>query len=552
MMRPSLFSEHFSTWFDRKFKNLLTLYDRYVKKTLELPRQTLVLLLGGIILSFGFIPFIGISYFPVTDSGFFIINIKAPTGTRVEATAQDVKKVEDIIRRIAKDDVEMIVSNIGITPDFTAMYTSNTASHMAFVQVNLKEKRKESTARIIERIRPTLQQELPQLRAYFQSGGLVDAIVSQGVPAPIDIQISGFDLQEVYKISSLIASKVTALESVRDVFIPQDIDAPSLMLNINREYASELGLSPQEIIHTVITSLTSNQMIAPNYWIDPKNGNDYFLTVQYPEGIVNTLQDLKSIPLRSPKGKSTVYLDSVATIKPFVSPTVVTHYQLQRVIDVYVSPKGEDLGRISHQINNILKEIKVPQNITVEMRGLVESMQASFNSFGVGLILSIFLVYLVLVAQFKSFVDPFIILLAVLPGLSGTILILFFTGTTFNIISLMGTLMMIGITVSNSILIVEFTHRLLKEGLNLNEAVISACKVRLRPILMTSLATIIGLLPMSLGLSTGSETYAPLARVIIGGLSLSVIVTIFLIPAACLVIYQKRLLVQSKGPEVNA
>lgn len=543
-----MITRSFSTWFDHKFKDLLESYDKSVRKCLQYPKRTLIILLAGIILSFSLIPFIGISYFPSTDSGFFIVNIKAPTGTRVEATAEEVKKVENIIRRVAKDEIEMIISNIGITPDFTSMYTSNTASHTAFIQVDLKESRKESTAQIIEHIRPLLQQELPQLRAYFQSGGLVDAIVNQGVPAPIDIQVSGFDLQEVYKISSLIASKINALDDVRDVFIPQDIDAPSLMLDINREYASELGLSPQDIIHTIITSLTSNQMIAPNYWIDPKNGNDYFLTVQYPEGIVKTLQDLKSIPLRSVKRENTVYLDSVVNIKPFVSPTVVTHYQLQRVIDIYVSPNGEDLGHISHQINDILKHITLPQNIRIHVHGLVESMYASFSSFAIGLMLSIFLVYLVLVAQFKSFIDPLIILAAILPGLTGTVLILFFTGTTFNIISLMGVLMMVGITVSNSILIVEFTHRLLGEGLNLSEAVINACKVRLRPILMTSFATIVGLMPMSLELSTGSETYAPLARVIIGGLSVSVIVTIFLIPAACLVIYQRR----SKGTEINA
>ncbi|HUX80158.1 MAG TPA: efflux RND transporter permease subunit [Alphaproteobacteria bacterium] len=545
------FKVHFSTWFDRKFNNLLNSYDRSVRKTLERPKGTLILLLLGILLSFGLIPFIGISYFPLTDSGFFIINIKAPTGTRVEVTAQEVKKVEDIVRRIAGNDVEMIVSNIGITPDFTAMYTSNTASHTAFTQVNLKGIRKDSTARTIARVRHELQQELPQLRTYFQSGGLVDAIVNQGVPAPIDIQVSGFDLQEIYKVSSLIASKISALGSVRDVFIPQDIDAPSLMLDIKREYASELGLNPQEIIHTIITSLTSNQMIAPNYWIDPKNGNDYFLTVQYPEGSVNTLQDLKSIPLRSPKRQNTVYLDSVANIKPFVSPTVITHYQLQRVIDIYVSPRGEDLGHISTQISHILKQIKAPPNVRIEMRGLVESMHASFKTFGIGLILAILLVYLVLVAQFKSFIDPFIILLAVLPGISGTILILFFTSTTFNIISLMGILMMIGITVSNSILIMEFTHRLFEEGLSLSAAVVNACKVRLRPILMTSFATIFGLLPMSLGLSEGSETYAPLARVIIGGLCVSVLVTIFLIPVACLVIYQRRSFMKSRGSEVN-
>lgn len=288
-------------------------------------------------------------------------------------------------------------------------------------------------------------------------------------------------------------------------------------------------------------------MIAPNYWIDPKNGNDYFLTVQYPLGKVNTLQDLKSIPIHSPKREKTVYLDAVANITSFVSPTVVTHYQLQRVIDIYVSPKGDDLGHISTDINNIIKQVKLPKNIRIEVRGLVQVMHTSFKSFGMGLMLSILLVYLVLVAQFKSFIDPFIILLAMFPGLSGSLLILFVTGTTFNIISLMGVLMMVGVTVSNSILIVEFTHRLLRKGMNLKEAVIEACKIRFRPILMTSGATLLALLPMSLGLSTGSETYAPLARVIIGGLGVSVLITVFLIPAACLIIYQRRPYLNSKN-----
>ncbi len=526
--------------FERKFENLLAYYEKQVNHTLKLPKRILIILLGMIFLTFGLIPFIGISYFPTTDSGFFIVNIKAPTGTRVEVTAKDVQKVENIIRRMADNDVDMIISNSGITPDFTALYTSNSASHTAFIQVNLSPHRKESTAHLISRISPVLHQELPHLKAYFQSGGLVEATLSQGAPAPIDIQISSFDLKAAHKIAALIAAKVNTLSSVRDVFIPQDMDAPSLMLDINREYASELGVSPQEIINTVITSLTSNQMIAPNYWIDPQSGNDYFLTVQYPEGTVKTLQDLKSIPIRSAAGKNTVYLDAVARIKSFVSPTVITHYQLQRVIDIYVSPRGEDLGPVSAQINRVLKEIEIPHNISVQVRGLVESMHSSFKSFGMGLCLSVLLVYLVLVAQFKSFIDPFIILLAILPGLSGVIFTLFLTGTTLNIISLMGTLMMIGITVSNSILIVEFTHRSLKEGFPLKEAVIHACRVRLRPILMTSCATIVALFPMSLGLSEGSETYAPLARVIIGGLSVSVIVTIFLIPATCLAIYQRR------------
>jgi multidrug efflux pump subunit AcrB len=336
---------------------------------------------------------------------------------------------------------------------------------------------------------------------------------------------------------------------VNDVLIPQDIDYPALRINIGRERASLVGLNQKEVVDNVITALTSNGMIAPSYWVDPKSGNDYLLTVQYPEDQVHNLNDLKQIPIRSSTAQHPTQLDSVANINPVESPTEVDHYQLRRVIDVYVAPSKEDLGNLSSAIDKIVKHANLPTGVHVNLRGSVQGMRSSFASFGLGLILSVVLVYLVLVAQFASFIDPFIILLAIPPGLAGVLLFLLITGTTLNIMSLMGIVMMVGIVVSNSILIVEFTRQLRHRGTPLREATAVASRLRLRPVLMTSLATLLGLIPMALKLGTGAEAYAPLARAIIGGLLVSVVVTVYLVPAAYLWIHRKE---ETAAPETAA
>ncbi len=294
------------------------------------------------------------------------------------------------------------------------------------------------------------------------------------------------------------------------------------------------------MVDNVITALTSNGVIAPNYWIDPKSGNPYLLTVQYPEDEVGTITDLKQIPLRGPRILQPTYLDSVVNVQTIASPTEVDHYQLFRVIDLYVAPKHEDLGKISSQIDEIVKNTKLPEGVRVTLRGSVQGMRTSFKSFGVGLILSVVLVFLILVAQFDSWKDPFIVLLAVPPGLAGVLLFLLATNTTLNVMSLMGVVMMVGIVVSNGILIVEFVRHLRQEGKSIREAVSTASRLRLRPILMTSLATLLGMIPMGLGVEAGSEAYAPLARAIIGGLLVSVAVTVYLVPAAYLIIHSKE------------
>ena len=272
----------------------------------------------------------------------------------------------------------------------------------------------------------------------------------------------------------------------------------------------------------------------------PRSGNDYFLTVQYPEGFVKNLADLGAVPLRGANLAQPTRLDTVSHITHMNSPTEVDHYQLLRIMDVYVAPSGEDLGKVLGGVQKIVADLKLPPNVRIVVRGSAHAMQVSFRSFGLGLILATVLVYLILVAQFKSFLDPMLILLAVPTGLTGVLMILFATGTTLNIMSLMGVVMMVGIVVSNSILIVEFTNRLRAEGRPLREAVSLACRVRLRPVLMTSLATLIGLIPLATKLGIGSEAYAPLARAIIGGLAVSVVLTVFIVPCAYFILYRRK------------
>jgi len=538
---PRSWSERFHAGFNARFERILNFYERWVRKALERPREVVWGFAAFFVVSFALTPLIGVAFFPRADAGQFVINVKAPTGTRIELTNDYVKQVEDIIRKTVKpEDLSTIVSNIGVFPDLSSLFTPNSGMHTATVQVGLNKEHSVSSFVYMRDVREQIAKQLPQLRTYFQSGGLVDAVLNQGMPAPIDVQVSGMDLKAGDAVAQNLARQIQRLPGVADVYIPQDMDYPALQLNVNRERASQLGLSPKEIVDNVITALTSDVMIAPSYWVDPKTGNNYFVSVQYPENQVKSIEDLKAMPLRSPNLKMPTYLNQVADVTQIQTPTEVDHYQLQRTFDVYVAPTGEDIGGPAKGISKIIARTQIPPNIRVDVRGLVVTMESSFKSFGLGLLLAILLVYLILVAQFASFTDPFLIVLAVPTGLVGVIFTLAFTGTTLNIQSLMGIVMLQGMVVSNSILIVDFANVLRAQGHTLVEAVAHACRIRLRPILMTSLATVVGLLPMAFKLETGSEAYAPLARVIIGGLISSIILTIFVVPAAYLLIYERR------------
>jgi len=566
--KPGFF-HRFEHQFNEKFQRMLNWYEALAMRAMRRPGFTAAVILGGVALTLLVLfPFLGRAYFPRTDPGQFVIDVRMPSGTRLEVSNDYIAKVEGIIRSVVKPaDLDMIVSNIGVYPDLSSIYTTNASMDTAFVQTSLKEEHSVGSYEYMRRVREKLSREMPELTTYYQAGGLVDGVINQGLPAPIDIQVSSNNMDGAYGLAKNLAGKIKALPNVSDVYIPQDLDYPGIALNIDREKASLIGLSAKDVVDNVITAMTSDGMVAPSYWIDPKSGNNYMVTVQYANRFLNnmSMEDFENIPLRGvhPAGYSPMQeahasgdqsrefwkgdhtsgytpLSSVANIQLINTPTEVDHYQIRRVIDIYVAPKTEALQKIGGQINKLVADTKTDKNTVLTVRGAVVSMNRSFLEFGLGLIISVLMVYLILMAQFTSFIDPFIILMAIPPGLAGVVMILLVTGSSLNIMSLMGVIMMTGIVVSNSILIVEFAGTLHKEGKTLVDSVVQSCKIRLRPILMTSLATLLGMIPMALGIEAGSEQYAPLARAVIGGLAVSVVVTVFLVPAVYLIVHGRR------------
>jgi multidrug efflux pump subunit AcrB len=534
----------FNAGFNRLFGKLLDYYEYWVRRALVRPGLTVAALAGLFLLSLAIYPFLGLAFFPQTDAGQFTINLKAPTGTRIEVTNDYVAKVETLIRKMVDPhDFKLVVSNIGVVPDFSSLYTTNAGPYTATVQVQLQDDHRRSSFAYMHEVQEAIRRQYPEIRTFFSSGSMVDAILNMGMPAPIDVQVSSGDLKQSYAMAEDLARQIEGLRGVGQVYIPQDMNYPALRLDVDRVHAGELGLTQKDVVDNVITALNSNLMIAPNYWVDRKTGNDYFLTVQYFEHgqpAIHDFADLTNIPLRSPNLTEPTTLGSVVKLHQIQTSTEIDHYQIQRISDVYVTPAGEDLGKVTDAIRNILAKTKLPVSTRVNLRGMVQGMTASFHSFALGLSLSVILLYLILVAQFRSFKDPLLIMLAIPMGFIGVLVVLPLTATTLNVMSLMGVLMLVGIAASNSILIVEFAHRLEEQGKSVEDAVITSCRVRLRPILMTSLATIIGMVPMAFKMGTGSEQYAPLARAIIGGLLASVVLTVFIVPAAYLMVYGRR------------
>ncbi len=477
----------FNYWFNRAFRAVLDFYERLVRRALRFPALTIVLLLGLFIASLALYPFLGLAFFPRTDAGQFTINLKVPTGSRIENAEQYVSKVEDLIRHVVDPpDFQIVVSNIGIVPDFSALYTTNAGPYTATIQVELKDSHKVGSFEYMARLRREIAKRYPDLRTFFSSGSMVDAILNMGMPTPIDVQVSSRELERTYDVAEDLSARIRKLPGIGEVYVPQDMNYPAVRLKVDRVHAAELGLSQKEIVDNVITALNSNTMIAPNYWVDHQTGNDYFLTVQYYENgksAIHNFVDLQNIPLRRQPGRAVpplqargmrlpdsvrpqgparpvTVLGNVVSLDFVQSPTEIDHYQIQRVADVYVTPSGEDLGKATAEIRRLLAGLNLPSNIRINLRGMVDGMRQSFKSFAIGLSLSVALLFLILVAQFRSFKDPFLIMLAIPMGFIGVMIILPLTHTTLNVMSLMGVLMLAGVAASNSILIVEFAHRL--------------------------------------------------------------------------------------------
>jgi HAE1 family hydrophobic/amphiphilic exporter-1 len=488
-------------------------------------------------------PLLGTELFPRTDAGTFTINFRAPAGTRLEQTTALARKIEAIVSRtIPPSDLDMVVSNIGLAPSISAIYSPNSAEDSGFIQVELKQDHKRPTDYYVARLQHILPIQLPETRTLFSSGSIVDAVLNFGMMAPIDVQFAGSRFGPLYQAASEAQEMIAGLPQVSQTYIRQESQYPTLDIKVDRVRAARLGINQRQVISNVITAVNSNLYIKPSIWIDRANNNDYFLTVQYSGAArgFNSIAALENIPVQGYSKESghaqSILLRDVASIVPEYNPSEADHYNIQRVVDLLVSPRGQDLGGTQTAIEKALGRVTLPKGVAIHYRGSIAAMRSSFASMGFGLVIAVLLVYLVMVAQFRSFLDPFIVMFAVPMGLIGVIWTLWATGTTLNIESFMGIIYMVGIAVSNAILLVDFANDRLRHGDNLRKAVLDSARIRMRPILITALATVVGLMPIALT----SEASAPLARAAVGGLIASTVLALILVPCMYELLYSRR------------
>jgi multidrug efflux pump subunit AcrB len=568
------------------FWNRLNLFDPFVDRYVSVLKWCLrhkAVVIFSVTVVFGgsllMAPLLATEFFPKVDAGSFILNVSAPEGTRIEKTEAIIAKIEDLIRRhIPESELDQIVSNIGLPQGWMVLYSPVNGPHQAFVLVSMIRDHRTRTDDVIAKLRGTLGQELPGLKFSFQTGGIVSDVINAGLPAPIDIKVSGPKLTELAETANRIREAVTVIPGTADVQVRQGMDYPEIHLDINRAKASYVGLNEQQVVTDLITGLASNVTLNPGYWIDPRSNNAYFVVTQFPEQLLVEFDDFLNLPLigtqvehpatasiggnllrgsslvlsqtpfperpRLPgvtmNGGTPIVLRDLVDVTRRTGPEVVDHHNLQRTMDVLVSVPGNDLGHVAGAVERAVESLPVPKDVRVTLKGEVDSMRAALSGFAGTLPLAMVLIYLVMVGLFRSWMDPFVIMFAVPLGFIGVIWMLLATDTSVNVESLIGTLMMIGIVVSNSVLLVDFANNRMQEGMPLEEAVIEAGRLRIRPILMTSLATIIGLAPMALGLGEGSEANMPLARAVIGGLGVSTIMTLLFIPVLHTTLRRRR------------
>lgn len=524
-----------------RLEGLKDYYEIWLRKVLARKRLLLISAAAIFVFALSLYPFLGRELFPPVDAGQFTISVRAPSGTRIELSEALSAQIERVVREIIPaSDLNTIISNSGVLYDWPAAYTPNAGPMDTFLNVQLTEGHHRSAQEYVRRLREELPKRFPEVGFAFDTGGLLSAALNFGLPSPIDIQVTGNSLEEAQKIAHQVESEVREVPGATDIRIQQKLDYPAFQVNVDRVKSAYLGLTQEDTVKNVVTALNSSVNFQPSFWIDERNGNHYFLGAQYAESEIQDKSTLENIPLTglltstdsrgSGAGQPTL-LQNVATITHTTTPLEVEHRNIARVTDIYANVAGRDLGRVSTDIQKRLGKLQVPAGYSVVMRGEIQSMQESFSGLGFGLLMAVALVYLVMVAQFRSLLDPFIILMAVPLGVIGVIGILLLTGTTLNIQSYIGTIFMVGIAVSNSVLLVDFANRSRTQGLSIEEAVVSAGKTRLRPILMTSIASVVGLLPLALRLGTGAEATLPLARAVVGGLIVSTFLTLFVVPA---------------------
>ncbi len=524
--------------FIRGYERFRDRYMRALEWCLDHRRTVGAGMLGVAALTAAVAPFLGEDFFPLVDAGSFRLHVRAPPGMRIEETERVFSRVDDVIRTcIPRDELTNIVDNIGLPNSGLNLANSDLATVGTAdgdILVSLNPGKHGSTWAYLRLIRSRLAHDFPDCQFFTQSSDIVGQILNFGLPAPIDIQIAGRDRAANYALAQELSRRIAAIPGAIDVHVHQVVSAPSFQVTVDRTKAGELGLSQANVANNLLISLSGSGQSAPNYWLSPDNAVQYLVSAQTPQYRIDSLSALLGTPIGafSGAGTSPLILSSVATVDRTSSASIISHYNVQPVFDVYANVDGTNLGSVAKGVRKLLPEFqeKLPRGSFISMRGQVESMDSAFTSLGVGVIFAVVLVYLLMVVNFQSWVDPLIIITALPGALSGIVWMLFLTRTTLNVPSLMGAIMSVGVATANSILIVTFANDQRREGKDARAAAVAAGYTRLRPVLMTALAMIIGMLPMSLGLGEGGEQNAPLGRAVIGGLLVATAASLLVVP----------------------
>jgi CzcA family heavy metal efflux pump len=524
---------------DRFNEGYLWVQARYtgaLETVLQNRKPALIASIAIMATAFLLLPFVGRDFFPSVDAGQIKLHIRARPGTRIEATKVLFSQVEDQIRKtIPPDETELIMDNIGLTPE-TFNYAfgdgATISSADGEVLIALKGKHHGPTQEYVKELRSQLQKQFPDLTFFFQPADMVTQILNFGLPSPIDVQVQGYDPGN-YEIARHLRERLATVPGAVDVHLHQVVDAPDLHLDVDRVRAAQFGLTQQDVANSLYISLSSSAAVQPNFWLDPKMGITYTVAAQTPQYSIDSINALQNtpIPIHTLNNRTEV-LGNMATLTPAVMPVVINHHNGAPVFDIYANTQNSDLGSVAAKVNRIVKEESknLPPGTKIIVRGQVESMNEAFDRLGLGLAFAALLVYLLMVVNYQSWLDPFIIICALPGAFCGIVWSLFLTQTTFNVPSLMGAIMSIGVATANSILLVTFANELRERGVAPFEAAVTAGYTRLRPIIMTACAMIIGMLPMALGMGEGGEQNAPLARAVIGGLTIATFATLFFVP----------------------
>src|SRR5262249_24046000 len=486
-------------------------------------------------------PLIGTEFFPSSDESQYRIFFRAPIGTRVEETERIAARIEGILKaNMLPGEYKTIITSVGIPPGRSALFTSNTGPHAGQVQVYLDtpDKRKRSDAQIVNAIRPKFAGQFPGTVTYFNLGGIVNRVLNRGSQNPLELEVLGYDLADAQVAARTVAGLMRETPNVADVQISREENYPQFSVVVDRVKAASAGLSQRDIAQAALFSLNSNVSVNPAIFTDPRTGNQYNMVVQLDEPFRSAPDDLSRLFVIGDGGRP-ILLGNVARISTGTGPVMIERKYQQRVVKIAANPVGRDLGSISDELEERFKALPLPPGFSLQLGGQTQQQREAFGSLKFTTILALLLVYMVMASQFKSLLDPFIIIFSVPLGMIGVIWALFLTNTTLNVTSVMGIIMIVGIVVAKGGVLGEYISELRRRGLDLQEAVGRPGRPRLRPIVMTSLTTLVGLFPMALGVDVGSEANAPLARAVIGGLAVSTALTLILIPTLYVILEER-------------